>query len=92
MSFYAMTFGNYKIDHAFWGKTKKKAIESAREEINKWPEYQDYTDEEILELLDADEILDFDLVKIPEKMPDNELAVIALYQKYFSGDVGRKKD
>jgi len=89
MKFYMITYGFHSIEEIYVGKTRLKAIANARELINCWPQYAGLSDEEILEeLKENDFSLEFELVNIPEAMPEPGtplIDLIAIYNKYWSG-------
>jgi hypothetical protein len=71
--FYMITDGMTQIEASFVGTTPEDVIERAREYINEYPEYRDFDNEEILEMLLNDQ-LEFDLVQIQKAWQGYELS------------------
>lgn len=84
--FFMVTYGRFSIEEAYIGKTKTEAIQAAREMINKWAEYRDYSNEELLDLL-HNEDLEFDLVKIASHWPGRDTPLAELVALYENKDV-----
>ncbi|MNJ23783.1 hypothetical protein D3C77_181780 [compost metagenome] len=71
MSFFMITYGSTQVEELYIGKTDIEVVARAREFIDQWPEYAAMPDDEILELLIADE-LEFDLVEIYAPWPGED--------------------
>lgn len=85
--FYMITEGPYQIDHVFIGRTKNEVVTKARAMIDRWPEYEEMTNDEIIEELEQDEA-EFDMVKIDAMWPGDDFDrdyVIALYNRRIHG-------
>ena len=54
MSYYILLDTNIIIKNIYWGKTKEDVVNQAREQIDKYPEYRELNNDEIIELLDDD--------------------------------------
>lgn len=79
-----------QVEEIYFGQTKEQVIESARQLIVQWPEYAELTDQEIIELIDAGRIFEFDLVEIEEEFPQHLITkkeLIEIYEKHYGGHV-----
>ncbi len=87
MSFFIITYGGVDVEEIFCGITKEAVVEAARSMIDCWPEYRELEPEEIIDLVENEEILEFDLVEIPESFPDDVSFknLRKIYEHYHSG-------
>lgn len=71
MSFFMITYGSTQIEEFYIGRTDTEVLARSRDFIDHWPEYAAMPNEEILELLRAEE-LEFDLVEIHAPWPGED--------------------
>ena len=83
MSFYIITDGITQIEHIFIGRTEEEVVNSARNLINQWHEYESLQDDEIIKLAKSGDT-EFDLVEINSPWPGDsctEEELIAIYEQ-----------
>jgi hypothetical protein len=78
-----ITYGYPEIQEAFIGETKNEVIENASGLIDRWPEYAEMENDEIIYMAE-NEVCEFDLVEIKGEWPGVKTSLPQLKELYHS--------
>lgn len=86
MAFYMITYGSYEITEAFVGLDQDDVVTRARNLINRWPEYAEMENKEVIAMLYEDRA-EFDMVKIEEEWKGYDLSMQKMRSLYATKSI-----